>query len=169
MKKYSKRDQRLLASWAIACANHVLPLFERALPDDDRPRTALAVGRAWVRTGVFRMPAIRGASLAAHAAAKRVKDDAAKAAAHAAGQAVATAHVTQHAYGAAYYALRAIAATTGLRTAVGTPAIARAVLRERAWQDRRLPAHLRKAISSRIVVETRGPRLVLTIDKRRGF
>lgn len=165
MKRYSKRDQRLLASWAIACAQRVLPLFERVAPDDDRPRAALAVGRAWVRTGVFRMPAIRGASLGAHAAANQVDAPAAKAAAHAAGQAVATAHVTQHAYGAAYYALRAIAA---VQTAVGTPAIAKALQRERAWQDRRLPGHLRKAISRRIVVET-GRKVVITIDKGRGF
>jgi hypothetical protein len=31
-------DHRLLALWAAACAEHVLPLFEAAQPGDARPR-----------------------------------------------------------------------------------------------------------------------------------
>src|SRR4029453_7690487 len=89
----------------------VLFFFEQAYPDDDRPRRAIAVCRTWVRTGVFKMADIRGASLAAHAAARQARaNNAAFFAARAAGQAVATAHVPQHAFGGAYYALKAIAA-----------------------------------------------------------
>src|SRR5262249_12065988 len=106
MKKYSKQDQRLMATWAADCAERALSFFENAYPTDDRPRKAIEACRAWVDTGVLRMADIRGASLAAHAAARAVKENGpAVSAAHAAGQAVATAHVTQHAFGSAYYAL----------------------------------------------------------------
>ena len=34
-------DHHLLALWAAVGAEHVLPLFERARPDDSRPREAI--------------------------------------------------------------------------------------------------------------------------------
>jgi hypothetical protein len=106
MKKYDKQDQRLMATWAADCVERVLPFFEKAYPKDDRPRKAIEACRTWVRTGVFKMADIRGASLAAHAAARDAKENSAACfAARAAGQAVATAHVPQHAFGGAYYAL----------------------------------------------------------------
>ncbi|GAA0306113.1 putative immunity protein [Kineococcus aurantiacus] len=37
----------LLARWAAACAEHVLPLFEAERPDDPRPRRAVEAARAW--------------------------------------------------------------------------------------------------------------------------
>ncbi|HEX8991183.1 MAG TPA: hypothetical protein VF784_05845, partial [Anaerolineales bacterium] len=39
-------DHHLLASWAAACAEHVLPLFESVRPDDLRPRQAIEAARA---------------------------------------------------------------------------------------------------------------------------
>ncbi|MEW2391617.1 putative immunity protein [Streptomyces venezuelae] len=45
-------DHRLLALWAAACAEHVLPLFESARPSDPRPREAIEQIRAWVRGGI---------------------------------------------------------------------------------------------------------------------
>jgi len=88
------------------------------------------------------MAEIRGASLAAHAAARETKEnETACFAARAAGQAVATAHVPQHAYGAAYYALKAVAAAGG------------DVAGERDWQSERLPERLREEIMGRIVVQ----------------
>jgi hypothetical protein len=39
----------LLAMWAAECAEHVLPLFEQARPDDPRPRQAVEHVRAWTR------------------------------------------------------------------------------------------------------------------------
>ncbi|QSZ68398.1 hypothetical protein RJ40_07190 [Methanofollis aquaemaris] len=142
MKKYRREDQISMATWAADCAERVLPYFERAYPGDERPRHAIETCRRWVRTGVFRMAEIRGASLAAHAAAREAKEnDAACFAARAAGQAVATAHVPQHAYGAAYYALKVVAAVGG------------DVAGERDWQSGRLPERLREEIMSRIVVQ----------------
>ena len=134
MKKYDKQDRRLLAIWAADCAERVLPFFEKAYPRDDRPRKAIEACRTWVRTGVFNMADIRKASLAAHAAAREVKENnAACFAAHAAGQAVATAHVTEHAFGPAYYALKVVAADSDAKVKIA---------KELNWQYRHLPEKL---------------------------
>jgi len=126
-------DHTTLAIWAIDCAGRVLHHFEEKIPDDSRPRVALNVCREWTTTGEFSMKTIRGASLAAHAAAREVgEDNAARSAARAAGQAVATAHVRTHAPGAALYAQQAV-----FRAAVPGDAEA-AVARERDWQVRHL-------------------------------
>jgi hypothetical protein len=106
-------DKQLLAIWAAEYAERVLPYFTERYPDDDRPRMAIEVIREWVITGLFKMPVIRGASLAAHAAAKGKTEPDARFAAHAAGQAVATAHVPTHALGAALYGIRAVTAHSG--------------------------------------------------------
>jgi hypothetical protein len=126
-------DKRTLSVWAIACAERVLPCFEENYPEDPRPQKALETLRVWILTGVFSMAVIRGASLAAHAAAREVGEDtAARSAARASGQAVATAHVPAHALGAAVYAQQAV-----WRDA--TPAEAEAaVTGERDWQYRHL-------------------------------
>jgi hypothetical protein len=162
-KKYSREDQRSLATWAAECAERVLPFFEKAYPKDDRPRKAIEACRTWVRTGVFRMADIRGVSLAAHAAARDAKEnETACYAARAAGQAVATAHVPQHAYGSAYYALKAIVAID--------PANAEAkIAKERSWQSRRLPETLREEIMKRLIVQKKGNRMMIKIQKGKGF
>lgn len=143
MKKYTKRDQRLLAVWAVDCAEHILPLFEKAYPKDNRPRKAIEILRKWIRTGVFKMSEIRGASLAAHAAARvaKEKNDAACFAARAAGQAVATAHVPQHAFGSAYYALKAVAASDPVNAEIK-------IDEERNWITQNFPKNLKKEIES---------------------
>jgi hypothetical protein len=163
MKKYSIQDQRLMAAWAADCAERVLPFFEEVYPDDDRPRTAIEACRTWVRTGVFRMQEIRGASLAAHAAARMAGDTTAACyAARAAGHAVATAHVPQHAFGSALYALKAIAAAH--------PASAEAdVDSERTWQSARLPDHLRQEIMERIHVLNRRGTICISLQKGEGY
>ena len=163
MKKHDRQDQRSLAAWAADCAEMVLPLFERAYPEDDRPRKAIEACRAWVRTGVFKMPEIRGASLAAHAAARVAKEnDAACFAARAAGQAVATAHVPQHALGGAYYALKAIAAADPANAEVN-------VAKERDWQAQRLPENLRQEIIARIIIQKKGHGILIKILKGEDF
>jgi hypothetical protein len=43
LKKYGKPDQRALAAWAGDCAERVLAHFEKACPEDDRPREAMPV------------------------------------------------------------------------------------------------------------------------------
>jgi len=110
-----KSDHKTLGIWAADCAERVLPHFEEKYPEDNRPRKAIEALRTWVQTGVFKMAEIRRDSLAAHAAAREVKenDDAARSAARAAGQAAATAHVPTHAIGAAVYAATAVRDATG--------------------------------------------------------
>ncbi|MFB3888523.1 MAG: putative immunity protein [Candidatus Bathyarchaeia archaeon] len=163
MKKYDKQDQMSLAIWAADCAERVLPLFEKAHPKDDRPRKAIETCRAWVRTGEFKMVVIRGASLAAHAAAREAKEnEAACFAARAAGQAVATAHVPQHAFGAAYYALKAIAAADPAHSDSN-------VAKELEWQSGRLPKHLREEVVKRIIVQTNGNRIIVRVQKGEDF
>jgi hypothetical protein len=88
MKKYEKQNQKLMATWAADCVERVFPFFEKAYPNDDRPCEAIETCRTWVRTGVLKMAEIRGASLAALAAARAAKEnEAACYAARAAGQA----------------------------------------------------------------------------------
>jgi DNA-directed RNA polymerase subunit H (RpoH/RPB5) len=161
MKKYSKSDQKILAAWAIKCAEQVLPFFELDYPQDKRPRQALEVGKKWIKTGIFKMSDIRGASLAAHAAARDVKDnETACFAARAAGQAVATAHVTQHAYGGAYYALKAIIATNQNE---------KEVTKAYNWQKKHLPEILREDIMNRIIVIKNKHGLAIKINKDQDF
>jgi len=162
MKKYSRDDQRTMATWALDCAERVLPIFEEIRPGDPRPRRAIEIGREWVSTGEFSMAVIRTASLDAHAAAKETTDPVAVAAAHAAGQAVATAHVAQHAYGGAYYALRALAARSSDRDPHD-------VFDERAWQAAQLPDHLRTEIMDRVVVDESTSGLRISIRKGAGY
>jgi len=163
MKKYSKQDQRLLAIWAADCAERVLPFFEKAYPKDDRPRKAIETCRTWVRTGVFKMSEIRGASLAAHAAAREAKENnAACFAARAAGQAVATAHVPQHAFGAAYYALKAVAAVDHVNAEVK-------IAEDRNWQSRHLSKNLMQEILSKIIIQKRDEGIFIKIQKGKDF
>lgn len=163
MKKYDKEDQRLMAIWATNCAERVLPFFEKAYPQDDRPRKAIETGRTWVRTGVFKMADIRGASLAAHTAAREAKENnAACFAARAAGQAVATAHVPQHAFGGAYYALKAIAAADPAQAAVK-------VIEEQDWQTQHMPTALRHEVLKRVIVQKRGNGIFITVQKDQDF
>ncbi|HZD60369.1 MAG TPA: hypothetical protein VE439_07950 [Anaerolineae bacterium] len=140
---FNRNDHKALALWAAACAEHLLPFFEEKYPEDARPREAIRTLREWVNTRKFSMPVIRGASLAAHAAAREAKeeDNAACFAARAAGQAVATAHVPTHALGPALYAIKVVTATN--RTDIKA-----AIAKERDWQLRRLPENLREWVDS---------------------
>ena len=163
MKKYSTQDQRSLATWAADCAERVLPFFEKVYPKDNRPRKAIEACRTWVRTGVFKMADIRGASLAAHAAAREAKENnTACFAARAAGQAVATAHVPQHALGGAYYALKAVAVADPVNAGVK-------IAEERNWQSRHLPENLRQEILNKIIIQKRDDESSSKYKKARIF
>src|SRR5659263_434671 len=54
-----KTGHKTLGVWACDCAERALPYFENKYPQDNRPRLAIEAGRAWVKTGVFRMADIR--------------------------------------------------------------------------------------------------------------
>jgi len=104
-------DHHLLALWAAHCAEHVLPLFERERPSDERPRQAIEAARAWAR-GEVRMMEARAVGGHAMGAARELRG-AARFAAYAAGQAAVVAHVAAHELGAAAYAIKAVRAARG--------------------------------------------------------
>jgi hypothetical protein len=131
-------DHRLLALWAAACAEHVLPLFESVQPLDPRPRRAIEQIRAWTR-GEIRMMQARAAGGGAMAAA-RVLTGAARHAAYAAGQAGVVAHVAAHELGAAAYAIKAA------RTAAPAGEGERAGRLECRWQREQLPNEIRELV-----------------------
>jgi hypothetical protein len=131
-------DHRLLALWAAACAQHVLPLFESVQPADPRPRHAIEQARAWAR-GEIKMSQARTAAGHAQAAARELSG-AARHAAYAAGQAAAVAHVAAHELGAAAYAIKAAraAAPAGEGQSVGQL--------ECRWQRDQLPDAIRELV-----------------------
>ena len=148
-----KTDHKTLATWALDCAERVLPFFESNYPKDDRPRVAIETGRAWVKTGVFRMAVIRKAALDSHSAAREVKDhEVARSAARAAGQAVATAHVPTHALAAAVYA------ATAIRDATNPANADAATTKERVWQYQHLE-ELGRVNSSRRIKRSLQPKI----------
>ena len=131
-------DHHLLAIWAADCAEHVLHLFERERPDDDRPRRAIEHGRAWARGEVSWWDA-RTAGGHANAAARDLTG-AARQAAYAAGQAAAVGHVAAHELGAAAYAIRAVQAAAADEERVD------AGRSECRWQRAQLPSEIRDLV-----------------------
>jgi hypothetical protein len=131
-------DHHLLAIWAADCAQHVLPLFEQARPEDGRPRRAIDLGRAWARGEITWWEA-RTAGGHANAAARGLSG-VARHAAYAAGQAAAVGHVAAHELGAAAYAIRAARAAAPLdeREAAGR--------QECQWQRAQLPLEIRDLV-----------------------
>ncbi|MFL5681167.1 MAG: putative immunity protein [Chloroflexota bacterium] len=131
-------DHHLLAIWAADCAEHVLQHFERARPDDDRPRRAIELARAWAR-GEVTMTESRTAAGHANGAARDLTG-APRFAAYAAAQAAAAAHVAAHELGAAAYAIKAVRAAAPS----GEPETAGRF--ECRWQRDRLPVAIRDLV-----------------------
>jgi hypothetical protein len=131
-------DHHLLAIWAADCAEHVLPHFEAARPNDGRARHAIDQGRAWAR-GAITWEEARRAAFSANKAARDLRG-AAREAAFAAGQAGAVGHVAAHELGAAAYAIRAVwaAATNDARVEAGRV--------ECQWQRAQLPPEIRDLV-----------------------
>jgi hypothetical protein len=134
----TERDHHLLVAWAADCAEHVLPLFEAARPDDPRPRHAIDMARAWTR-GKVTMTESRTAAGHANGAARDLVG-APRFAAYAAAQAANVAHVAAHDLGAAAYAIKAVRAA-----APGAEAYD-AGRAECRWQRRQVPAAVRELV-----------------------
>ena len=131
-------DHHLLALWAADCAQHVLHLFEQNQPNDDRPRRAIELARAWTR-GETTMTQAHNFAFVANAAARGLSG-ASKQAALAAGQAVAVAHVAAHELGAAAYAIKAA------REAAPDGQAGKAGRLECEWQRAQLPREIRDLV-----------------------
>jgi hypothetical protein len=131
-------DHRLLAIWAADCAEHVLHHFELARLQDDRPRRAIDLGRAWAR-GEITWGEARTAAGHANAAARDLSGTA-RHAAYAAGQAAAVGHVAAHELGAAAYAIKAARAA-----AIDDDPVEAGRL-ECQWQRAQLPHEIRELV-----------------------
>ena len=136
--RLTDEDHRRLAIWAADCAEHTLDHFERVRPDDDRPRRAIALARAWAR-GEVTMTESRTAAGHANGAARDLTG-APRHAAYAAAQAAAVAHVAAHELGAAAYAIRSVqaAAARADRLEAGRA--------ECRWQRAQLPPAIRHLV-----------------------
>ena len=114
-------DRQAVADWAVACVEHVLPIFTDACPGDDRVHETLALTRAFATGELDPAEAIRRRGGAAGAAAREAANAAATAVAYAAEQAAAVAHMGAHGLGAAGYAAKArVLATPDDGTALDT-------------------------------------------------
>ncbi len=125
-----KEQHRQLIAWAVACAEHVLPLSGEK--PDERLEHALRIAKAWAEGKVPTGAAMK-ASSAAHAVARESSTPTATAVARSVGQAVATAHMADHSLGAAWYALKA------------TKSAGKSVDAERRWQDKQLVPGVRES------------------------
>ena len=132
----SRSELREVAGYAVACARPALAIFERARPDDRRPRAAIDAAQAFAAGGE-RTKALRDSAWAAQRAAQETRDageaaasDAARAALAAAGAAflhpLAKATQVKHILGSAAHAARALELSAGDDPAVGTDQIAQA-------------------------------------------
>ncbi|MEU6040532.1 putative immunity protein [Actinomadura sp. NPDC047616] len=130
----SKSELREVTGYAVACARPALAIFERARPDDRRPRAAIDVAQAFA-DGAERTKAIRDNAWAAHRAAQEARDagqaaasDAARAALAAASAAflhpLAKATQVKHILGSAAHAARAFELSAGDDRTVGADHIA---------------------------------------------
>lgn len=111
----SLEQLRAIGGWAADCAERALPLYERQVVSDARPRAAIEGIRVFAGGG-NRTARLRVLALAALAAAREVGDPAAAAAARAAGMAASSAYThpladvqqTKHIVGPAAYAALAL-------------------------------------------------------------
>ncbi|BCJ28800.1 putative immunity protein [Actinocatenispora sera] len=126
----SMDELRVVARYAVAAAHDVLPAFERAVPDDPRPRAAIDAAWCFVH-GARRTRRQRVASVAAHRAARAAPGDIARLAARAAGDAASAAYLHPLARASQVaHILRAAATAAHIAElqAGGDPAIADAFL-----------------------------------------
>ncbi|MFF7159735.1 putative immunity protein [Streptomyces sp. NPDC008139] len=85
-------ELRVVARYVVGHAEEVLPVFERAVPDDPRPRAAIDAARAFVN-GANRTTSQRVAAFDAHRAARSAPSEAARLAARSAGDAASAAYL----------------------------------------------------------------------------
>lgn len=111
MKAIETQSKTTISAWCLDYTEeHILPIFERECPEDNRPRMALEASRRWFE-GKAKLPEVKNIILnECHAAARELEDKpAAQAAARACGQAAACFHTPTHSLGLAFYGSAAIA------------------------------------------------------------
>lgn len=110
MRLIETQSKETIANWCVSYSEaHILPIWEKAFPDDLRPGTALQAARDWL-DGKAKLPLVRKIVLDAHAAAREAgANPAAQAAARAMGQSASTVHSATHSLGLALYGALAVA------------------------------------------------------------
>ena len=111
MRLIDTQSKATICNWCIGYAEaHVLPIFEKHCPNDDRPRHALNAAREYL-AGKVKFPVVKNIILnECHAAARELDTDpAAQAAARACGQGSAVVHTLSHSLGLYFYAAAAVA------------------------------------------------------------
>lgn len=125
---------RAIGGWAADCSERALPVYERHMASDRRPRAAIEGIREFAAGG-GRTARLRTLALEAHAAAREIDVPAAAAAARSAGVAAASAythpladvHQTKHIVGTAAYAALALELEGGDAPGIGDGEIRRAI------------------------------------------
>lgn len=125
---------RALGGWAADCAGHLLPVFEKSVPSDPRPRAAIEAIRAFAAGG-RRTAQLRTLAMAALAAAREADNAAAASAARAAGFAASSAYThpladvsqTKHILGPAAYAALALELDAGGDQSISEAELHRAI------------------------------------------
>lgn len=133
----SDSDRRVLARWALACAERVLPRFDADAAAYAEIRDAVDRTRAY-SLGQSSAGVEIKKRLVAVKAAKAATTPAGAAAARAVGQAAAVAHMGAHALGAAAYAGKAVS--------LAEPRRPEAVQEEVSWQIANLADREREAL-----------------------
>ncbi len=162
----SLESLRVLGKWAADCAERTLPVFEKHVEADPRPRTAIEGIRVFAGGGK-RAARLRTLALEANRAAREAGHPAAEAAARAAGLAAASAYThplrdvqqTKHIVGPAAYAALALELDSG-----GDPAIGDGVAR---WAIEHAPSEVREILlqmPARQAGKSRLSRLLYDID-----
>lgn len=121
----SDSQRRLVARWALACAERVLPLFDADETAMSHLRDAVTRTRTYGTGAGDTADAIRKRLIAVKAA-KAASTEAGAAAARSVAQAAAVAHMGAHAFGASAYAVKAVSLTS--------PASPETVQTEIQWQ-----------------------------------
>jgi hypothetical protein len=111
MRLIETQSKITLANWCLDYTKaHILPIYEKHMPGDDRPRHAIDAAREWL-DGKVKLPYVKKIILdECHAAARELDSNpTAQAAARACGQAAATIHAPTHSLGLTLYGALAAA------------------------------------------------------------
>ena len=100
------KDKNTLLLWCADVAEHVLPIFEKEKPSDERPKEAIKAAKEFVN-GNMKVGEARKYAFKAHAAAREAGNEKATFAARSCGHAIATAHVLKHSIPCSDYAVKA--------------------------------------------------------------
>jgi len=113
MRLIETQSKTTLIHWSVDYAEeHILPLWIKHYPEDQRPQYALYAAREWSK-GVIKLPQAKREILECHAAARESDGNSvAQAAARAIGQSSSTIHSARHCIGLCLYGALAIAYDT---------------------------------------------------------